>query len=179
MRPERFHSFSSSLVNVSTTTEFPQLADVNSERPKLHQAVPFWFWTVGALGALLLLLYKSVQLLRSGRSSRSFELDFTLALRSGVMFLVMLFPLTQPALRNVNENIQIVYVWLPLWYISSIRKSIGEWIQICLDATTGTLLAMGASSHCASLWRSSMRNMAAECSNARWWRGSWTWKRRR
>lgn len=143
MRPERFHSFSSSLVNVSTTTEFPQLADVNSERPKLHQAVPFWFWTVGALGALLLLLYKSVQLLRSGRSSRSFELDFTLALRSGVMFLVMLFPLTQPALRNVNENIQIVYVWLPLWYISSIRKSIGEWIQICLDATTGTLLAMG------------------------------------
>eukprot|EP00435_Cladocopium_sp_Y103_P011181 s3694_g2.t3 len=84
---------------------------------------------------------QSIRLLRS--RGRVFERDFTLALRSGAIFLLLMVPLTYPEqIAGVAINIQAVYVWLPLWYMSTLRNSLGGWIQIAVHALQGTLAAV-------------------------------------
>eukprot|EP00435_Cladocopium_sp_Y103_P008452 s3694_g2.t1 len=97
-----------------------------------------------AMLAALLLLFLIVQSIRLLRSrGRVFERDFTLALRSGAIFLLLMVPLTYPEqIAGVAINIQAVYVWLPLWYMSTLRNSLGGWIQIAVHALQGTLAAV-------------------------------------
>lgn len=100
-----------------------------------------WFYTICTALVLLFLLVQSIRLLRS--RGRVFARDFTLALRSGVIFLLLMVPLTHPEqIAGVAINLQAVYVWLPLWYMSTLRKSLGGWIQIAVHALQGTVAAV-------------------------------------
>jgi len=99
-----------------------------------------WFYTICTALVLLFLLVQSIRLLCS--RVRVFARDFTLALRSGVIFLLLMVPLTYPEIAGVAINIQAVYVWLPLWYMSTLQKSLGGWIRIAVHALQGTVAAV-------------------------------------
>lgn len=102
--------------------------------------LPPWVYTLSAAAAIIGVCWQSLRLLRS--RGRAFEMDFTLALRSGAIFILLMVPLTYPELQNVSESIQTVYIWLPLWYMSMLKKSLGGWIQISMNASIGTILAL-------------------------------------
>eukprot|EP00434_Breviolum_minutum_P033040 symbB.v1.2.029232.t1/scaffold3176.1/size61962/2 len=136
MRPERRGGplqFANVSRQVPLQNELPPTSEVTLSLPQ-------WFYT---LCAGLILLFCTVQTLRQLRSGdRAFEMNFTLALRSGVIFLLLMVPLTSPELQMVPSNIQAVYIWLPLWYMSMLQKSLGGWIQISCHASIGTAGAL-------------------------------------
>lgn len=138
MRPER-RGGSGPLQFANVSRQVP----LQNELPPTSEvtlSLPQWFYT---LCAGLILLFCTVQTLRQLRSGdRAFEMNLTLALRSGAIFLLLMVPLTSPELQMVPSNIQAVYIWLPLWYMSMLQKSLGGWIQISCHASAGTAGAL-------------------------------------
>lgn len=79
------------------------------------------------------------------RAPGKFRREVSVAITSGMVYLLMSLPLFLPRVWNwFPENLQDSYVWLPFWYAFVLTKYVGSFFEVATYSALGTLTAVFA-----------------------------------